>query len=92
MTDSIIERAVIAAWDDLDRQEDARDLNYVDRDMDLIDGTVDMPSLIRAVIVAMRDFPDQLGNSLPEGYKPGSHSAREIWNSVIDGALAEGDR
>jgi hypothetical protein len=43
-----------------------------------------------AILAAMRDFPDQLGCHLPTGYKPGSHSAREVWQALIDAAIAEG--
>ncbi|UAK23695.1 hypothetical protein [Sphingomonas nostoxanthinifaciens] len=44
------------------------------------------------VIAAMRHPTDLMGNGLPNGYKPGSHSATQIWRAMIDAALAEGAR
>lgn len=35
---------------------------------------------------AMREPTDLMGNGLPSGYKPGSHSASDIWRSLIDAA------
>jgi hypothetical protein len=42
----------------------------------------------KMVLEAIRDVPDELGNHLPLDYKPGSHSARDIWESIIDSAIA----
>jgi hypothetical protein len=45
----------------------------------------------RAAIEAMREPTDLMGNGLSklprEPYKPGSHSATEIWRAMIDAAL-----
>lgn len=41
----------------------------------------------RIAIEAMREPADLMGNGLPQGYRPGSHSAREIWQHMIDAAL-----
>lgn len=43
----------------------------------------------RAVLTAIREPSDLMGNGLPEGYRPGSHSATQIWRAMIDAALAE---
>ena len=43
----------------------------------------------QTLLIAMREPTENMRNGLPRGYRPGSHSAREIWNSLIDGALAE---
>lgn len=42
----------------------------------------------RAAIEAMREPTDLMGLGLPSDYKPGSHSATQIWRSMIDAALA----
>jgi hypothetical protein len=44
----------------------------------------------RAAIEAMREPTDLMGLGLPQGYKPGSHSATQIWQTMIDAALSEG--
>lgn len=43
----------------------------------------------RDVIKAMREPTDLMGLGLPPDYKPGSHSATQIWRAMIDRALAE---
>ena len=45
--------------------------------------------LARAAIEAMREPTDLMGNGLPAGYRPGSHSATQIWQAMIDAALTE---
>lgn len=39
-----------------------------------------------AVLEAMREPDDLMGLGLPEGYRPGSHSATQIWRAMIDAA------
>lgn len=41
----------------------------------------------RAAIEAMREPTDLMGLGLPSDYKPGSHSAAQIWRTMIDAAL-----
>lgn len=55
-----------------------------------VDGDVDMLVFTRAVLEEIRDPGDLVGNDLPPGYRPGSHSAREIWQSHIDSILKQG--
>lgn len=43
----------------------------------------------QALLIAMREPTEHMRDGLPRDYRPGSHSAREIWNGLIDGALAE---
>ena len=42
-----------------------------------------------AAVKAMREPTDLMGNGLPAGYRPGSHSATEIWRAMVDAALSE---
>jgi hypothetical protein len=41
----------------------------------------------RTLLEAMREPTDLMGLGLPKDYKPGSHSATEIWRAMIDAAL-----
>lgn len=41
----------------------------------------------RVAIEEMREPTDEMGNGLPDSYQPGSHSAREIYQVMIDEAL-----
>lgn len=43
--------------------------------------------LARAAIEAMREPTDLMGNGLPRDYRPGSHSATQLWKAMIDKAL-----
>ena len=43
----------------------------------------------RAAIEAMREPTDNMGNGLPADYRPGSHSAKQIWQAMLDKALEE---
>lgn len=45
----------------------------------------------RRLLAALRDPTSQMDRRMPAGYRPGSHSTREIWNALIDGAIAEED-
>jgi hypothetical protein len=44
-------------------------------------------NMARAAIQAMREPTDQMGLGLGSDYRPGSHSARQIWQAMIDEAL-----
>lgn len=46
-------------------------------------------SYARAAIEAMREPTDAMSLGLPDGYKPGSHSATQIWRAMIDAALGK---
>lgn len=43
----------------------------------------------RAAIAEMRELTDLMGLGLPADYRPGSHSAGDIWRSLIDAALKD---
>lgn len=43
----------------------------------------------RAGIAEMHELTDLMGLGLPADYKPGSHSAGDIWRSLIDAALKD---
>lgn len=43
----------------------------------------------REILIAMRKPTDLMGLGLPEDYKPGSHSATQIWRALIDAALKD---
>lgn len=45
--------------------------------------------IARAAIEAMKTPTDDMGNGLPADYRPGSHSAKQIWQAMIDAALEE---
>lgn len=52
-------------------------------------GNLDLEKVARAGVEAIRDAPemDLTGLALPEGYRAGSHSAREIWMAKVDAIL-----
>lgn len=57
-------------------------------------GSFDLEKVARAGLLAVRDSAamDETGlalRELPGGYRPGSHSAREIWMTKIDAILRE---
>lgn len=88
MTDTMIERATNAAWEELERQGQVNkaDAPYVDREALLIDGHVDLPAIVRAVLTAMREPTIEM--IIECGDLPGSQ--QEMWQRSIDAALAEG--
>lgn len=49
--------------------------------------------IARTIVAAMREQTDMMGNGLStmprQPYKPGSHSAAEIWRAMIDAAIEE---
>ncbi|MGN6451348.1 MAG: hypothetical protein ACTHLK_22690 [Brucella intermedia] len=52
----------------------------------------DYTGIARSVMEEMRDPTDLMGNglnTLPGGYRAGSHSASDIWRVMIDAALEE---
>jgi len=81
MTDTPLYRAARAL---MKSQSGADDFDALDDEMQT--GLLDD---VRAVLRAVRDPNDLWGNQLPSGYKPGSHSATQIWHSWIDAAIAE---
>lgn len=79
---SMIERVARAIWNIRREEEDRCDmaLEEVGRDHSVW-------AEARAAIEAMREPTDLMGGALPSDYRPGSHSATQIWRAMIDAAL-----
>ncbi|KQM37950.1 hypothetical protein [Sphingomonas sp. Leaf10] len=61
-----LERAVAAAWSELERQanENRASTPHVDQEESVIDGTVDMPAVTRAVLEAIREPSEAVRKAL----------------------------
>jgi hypothetical protein len=61
----------------------------VAKERGVVMGTVAADHMAIDVLQAIREPTDLMGNGLPHDYKPGSHSASDIWRAMIDAALAD---
>lgn len=98
-----IERCTQAAWDELERQGqvNASDTPYVDREALLIDGHVDLPAIVSAVLQAIREPSEAMTSSaecadltVSRGGEDSfdylsKENAADVWRKMIDTALAE---
>lgn len=98
MADTIIERAVDAAWTELERQaEVGKPGPWVDRDeLSVIDGEVDMPALVRAILIAIRQDAERRQEGVDWAAEYGESAEAAVVASdlaslvrYVDAALAE---
>lgn len=52
----------------------------------LVDGEFDPLHVADAVLTAIEEPTDRMGNGLPESYRPGTYSARDIWRLMVSAA------
>jgi hypothetical protein len=88
MTDTMIERLETAAWNELLRQT-GHGLRVDPSDGEIV-GAIHMPSVIRAVLTAMREPTEAMISPDGPAWNYGGMALEQAWKSMIDAALKEG--
>lgn len=87
MSESIIEQITKAIYEPLGLHIDFSVQNDFANDAQE-KAQEDIRKAERTAIEAMREPTDLMGLGLSSDYKPGSHSATQIWRAMIDAALS----